>query len=754
VWPARSLNLAKGKNLAEAALAAARERLPGGPAARAAFDAAVALAKGQRLQDAAFAAAGRVLPPSPYAADALAFAKRVANGQNIQHAALSIAGQRAMRQVRNAAGLVSREMELLEKAKAPTVNEFPPSRMDSLEGPLFTDVLNEVPDFSAELHAANIEPPSVEDEFRLGKLPPRVKAQFPKGGGAWQDAVAEAIKAGIRNPSKLASLIFFMQHAERMKADEGQAIRKDEDDFVRLRAEWNLYRTIATGKLSRDGRPQCSLFLPANVSSSYTDFRTGPTTGRITLFVHGRSGKDQNFAKDQLETFSSMQQAVESTLSGDLIYLAAWRFNPAQINLTAGTSGKTWADLLFSKAAAGVKIRIIMSDFDPLAIDLKSDLTTLNALITKLDQKRRDNFKYIVSMHPAKGTIVDPRTHRLRLANVATHHQKILIIRRGGFGTAFCGGLDIADERTPNSSHKWVRAVWHDTHAKLEGRIVRDLEREFVERWNREKGLSTASKLPDWQPYETLRLSEHSDADRSGARNPHKLQMLRTVSTGQSPQLIKRDDIWQAYFGLIGCATNFLYFENQYFTEVRMADAIVKQTEAQKGLIVIFVIPLRTDDPENALTDHIRALQHDFFTQIFDTTSGIPRARLRVFGMVGRWVHSKFILADDRALSLGSANANQRGFYLDSELNVVLDDADAARTFRHRLWAHDLGVPESLVAGWKVSEFLSQWDAVAKRNAGLATTPEKMSGEAVFPFDPLTVKGKKTFGIPDVWGEI
>jgi hypothetical protein len=106
-----ALNLAKGKNLAEAALAAARDRLPGGPAARAAFDAAVALAKGKRLQDAAFAAAGRVLPPSPYAADALAFVKRVANGQNIQHAALSVAGQRAVRQIRNTARLVNREME-------------------------------------------------------------------------------------------------------------------------------------------------------------------------------------------------------------------------------------------------------------------------------------------------------------------------------------------------------------------------------------------------------------------------------------------------------------------------------------------------------------------------------------------------------------------------------------------------------------------------------------------------------------------
>lgn len=75
-------------------MAAARARLPGGPAA--AFDAAVALGKGKRIQDAAFSAAGRALPPSPYAADALSFARRVATGEQMQTPALSLAGKRVL----------------------------------------------------------------------------------------------------------------------------------------------------------------------------------------------------------------------------------------------------------------------------------------------------------------------------------------------------------------------------------------------------------------------------------------------------------------------------------------------------------------------------------------------------------------------------------------------------------------------------------------------------------------------------------
>jgi hypothetical protein len=80
--------------------------------------------------------------------------------------------------------------------------------------------------------------------------------------------------------------------------------------------------------------------------------------------------------------------------------------------------------------------------------------------------------------------------------------------------------------------------------------------------------------------------------------------------------------------------------------------------------------------------------------------------RLRVYQMSRQFglVHSKLILADDQALSIGSANADPRGFFWDTELNVMLNDAEAVRRFRNRLWAHDLGVPLEDVQKWAVSE--------------------------------------------------
>jgi phosphatidylserine/phosphatidylglycerophosphate/cardiolipin synthase-like enzyme len=194
-----------------------------------------------------------------------------------------------------------------------------------------------------------------------------------------------------------------------------------------------------------------------------------------------------------------------------------------------------------------------------------------------------------------------------------------------------------------------------------------------------------------------------------------------------------------------------LFLENQYFRVPNLADAIVRQSEAQRELISIFVVSSTTDDPDNPLTDHGRALQHDFFARL---ANGIPASRLRVYTQHKRLVHSKLILADDRAFSLGSANCNPRGFFLDREFKVTVDDAASTRSLRRKLWAHNLGLPEDRVEKWGSSDFIREWDAVAAANAALLATPQRMSGEGVLRFDHSTVKGKKTPLMPDVLTEL
>lgn len=91
--------LARGQNLSEAMLDTLRSQLPGGPMAQAAFDTGLALAKGKNIQDSIIAGGGRLLPKSPFAADVVSFVKRASRGENLKRAALSSVGNLVMRHI-------------------------------------------------------------------------------------------------------------------------------------------------------------------------------------------------------------------------------------------------------------------------------------------------------------------------------------------------------------------------------------------------------------------------------------------------------------------------------------------------------------------------------------------------------------------------------------------------------------------------------------------------------------------------------
>jgi len=573
-----------------------------------------------------------------------------------------------------------------------------------------------------------------------------VQQAFALGAASWREAVKAAMSAGIVDPRWLADLVFFMQHPERMVRGVGKPIDAKEPGFHKLSPEWDLYLTIVMRILDPSLKP--SVFLPTRESRNYEDFVAAPTTGRITLMLNGRNSDGTGHRKsassdilvggfkDDVSTFDQMQEAVEALGDGDFVYLANWQFAPTAVPLTIARSGVAdWGALFAKKAAQGVKVRVIIAQH-PSVSPFMADFAPLNAVIAGIADAKRDNFKYLVSAH----------AHAL-----GVHHQKFMVTRKGERTVAFCGGLDISFNRTPKPGtaggdpHWSLGFVWHDVGAKLEGLITHDLEREFVEHWNRERDKSTTKPLAGWKPFETLTRGALGRADRKADANEQPVQMLRTVSVGPDPSNIRRDDIWRGYFRLIGRARRFLYLENQYFHEPKLADAIVKQAEAQPNLVVMIVVGTGTDDPANAYTQHALALRLEFFNRLRPlapsgpSLAGSKRLRVYTLNYAGGITHTKLVLVDDEALTVGSANANPRGFFYDSELNVVLDDAKTVTAFRHRLWAHELAVPAAEVARWSEAQYFARWDAVAKANAAFKKSNEleKMTGEGVMAFDPL-----------------
>jgi phosphatidylserine/phosphatidylglycerophosphate/cardiolipin synthase-like enzyme len=163
----------------------------------------------------------------------------------------------------------------------------------------------------------------------------------------------------------------------------------------------------------------------------------------------------------------------------------------------------------------------------------------------------------------------------------------------------------------------------------------------------------------------------------------------------------------------------------------------------------MIVVPAQTDDGQDPISSHGQALQYDFFTKL---AANINPNQLRVYTMQGRFIHSKFILVDDRAMSIGSANANPRSFQMDTEIGVLTDNNNLTRNFRHRLWSHNLGLPQKEVQTWSINQFFSKWDAIAKTNQSRVGRPDQLLGEGVIPFANV-VKGSKSRVIPDVLAE-
>jgi phosphatidylserine/phosphatidylglycerophosphate/cardiolipin synthase-like enzyme len=77
---------------------------------------------------------------------------------------------------------------------------------------------------------------------------------------------------------------------------------------------------------------------------------------------------------------------------------------------------------------------------------------------------------------------------------------------------------------------------------------------------------------------------------------------------------------------------------------------------------------------------------------------GADRYQRLLFGTVGTpgrekpgvYVHAKVGIIDDQWLAVGSANLNEHSLFNDTEVNLVTDDMELARTVREQLWSEHL----------------------------------------------------------------
>lgn len=266
----------------------------------------------------------------------------------------------------------------------------------------------------------------------------------------------------------------------------------------------------------------------------------------------------------------------------------------------------------------------------------------------------------------------------------ASHHQKLVVIDDR---VAFLGGMDITGDRLDDPGHRAEdpRRVkpdgtpygpYHDVQVAVEGPAAATLGTLARDRWARATGerLMPADGDADCWP-------GHLAPDLTGV----EVALARTDPAWKGHPDIR--EIERLYLDCIARARRLIYIENQYFTSQRLARAIHDRLGREDCPEIVMVVPPRATGwlEQTAMGSRQRII-------LAHLRDADRRGRFRVYtpvvgedGATGVKVHSKLMIVDDRFVSVGSANLNNRSMGLDTELNLAIEaeaDSPVARTIR------------------------------------------------------------------------
>jgi phospholipase D1/2 len=277
-------------------------------------------------------------------------------------------------------------------------------------------------------------------------------------------------------------------------------------------------------------------------------------------------------------------------------------------------------------------------------------------------------------------------------------HHKIVVIDDV---LAFCGGIDLTHERWDTSEHapgnrrrtdisgRPYMPV-HDTQLCVAGPIATQLGEYLRAGWPAPAVLPPRATAQLWP--EGLRVEFENI--RTG--------IARTVPASTDAPAAR--EIEAFYLGAIGATECCMYLENQYFTNPRIARAILDRCTHASNIEGVLV---GMDAPKTPAELHTMGYGLRRFRKLL--AEGEVENRVPLMAALsddGRCInmHCKLAIFDDRWLTVGSANLNRRSMGLDIECNLVLEATETEHRrqieqLRRRLLAEHVGSePQTLAA--------------------------------------------------------
>ncbi|ETX30944.1 phospholipase D-like domain-containing protein [Roseivivax isoporae] len=418
-----------------------------------------------------------------------------------------------------------------------------------------------------------------------------------------------------------------------------------------------------------------------------------------------------------------------------------------------------WGDLLALVVRRGVRLRLVVTDFDPL---FASDLHRLSwstasgivnrvtgdaevliaphgqevgwiwrrALILQVAEKLRELKREAQNrLTPVQRKVLKSRPFLWPVSL----HQKVAV---ADGRVAIVGGLDLNERRWDDNDHdRPAEETWHDVSARVEGSFAGAVRAHVVDTWNAaiEAGASSVDgrATPLEAPVREQGTSE--------------LRLVRTVSTarngpfgfGPAPHLTENEDVTLQG---IAAARRHIYIESQFLRHRPITRALIAAANRVPDLQLVLLLP---PEPERILfggddtwdARHAHALQTLSLNDVRDAygdrvaliSPGQNRPASEGFaGALGGagpiYVHAKVTLIDDTFGMVGSANLNGRSMRWDTEASILFRRPTVIRDLRLKLARKWLGAH----LGDQDSTRAEVWNVAARENA--ARPPEERQG--------------------------
>ena len=315
-------------------------------------------------------------------------------------------------------------------------------------------------------------------------------------------------------------------------------------------------------------------------------------------------------------------------------------------------TGQQFANLLLEQQGKGVQVNVIY--------DSVGGIGTPKAFFDRLAAGGVN----LLEFNP-----VNPLVGKNPWAPNNRDHRKLLIVDGQ---TAFLGGINISSVYSSGSFGRRAAkagtdsAAWRDTDLQLEGPVVGELQRLFLQTWDKQHG----KPLTERKYFPTL-ASRGNDLVRaigSTPDDPFSLMYLTLISA-------------------IGNAEKQVYLTNAYFVpDPQLLQSL--EDAAGRGVDVRLILPSHSD---SSVVFHAGRSHY----------SRLLQAGVKLYERFGAVLHSKTAVIDGVWSTVGSTNLDWRSFLDNDEINAVVIGRDFAKQMQ-AMFAADLAASRQVdLAQWQ-----------------------------------------------------